>query len=411
MSSPQVQPIIDAQWNTDFLVLEEQEAKIKELEAKIAELENAEPPSVPQLLPSISVSDVLAIPETAGTAVFTVSLDAASDYPVMVHYTTVAGTATADADFAMKSGTLTFAPGERSQTVTVQVINDPNVEPVETFTLQLSNARFALVIADAVGVASIVSEDVTPPPPPPVPTGAPSTLAFMALTSNAERAAYIASVEAWYKANTGPRTAITTTRAGGSIAGTFRNMRFTGPIRPAAGTALIDCQVDGYIDADGKRITLDHCRIDGKGASWAVLGNPIASYCDIFNAEDAIKTQNDGWQLTWNYIHGPYTTSSSHNDGVQIQWRNTNGLIESNWVQWRDTSELFAQIQSGEPINNLMWRWNWLGGSDLPIRIEQGCTNCSVIENVVKRGNWGYMDLISSVVKRGNVDWITGTAI
>jgi len=249
-------------------------------------------------------------------------------------------------------------------------------------------------------------------PPPPVPTDVPTTLAFKALTSNASRASYITSTEAWYKANTGPRSPITTTRGGGNIAGTFRNTRFTGGIIPATGTTLIDCQVDGPIDADKKIINLDHCRIDGKGGAWGVLGNVRAEYCDIFNAEDGIKTQNDGWSIRWCYLHGPAIRGSDpHNDGIQMQWRNTNGLIENCWVQWRDTSELFAQVQNGEPIDNLVWRGNWCGGSDHPLRIEAGCTNCQVLDNVVKKGHWGYYDLISSVVKSGNVDWVTGAAI
>ncbi len=285
-------------------------------------------------------------------------------------------------------------------------------------TLNTANSQLqALITAAQAKIATLEArikelEAGEEPEEPPVPTGVPTTLAFKALTSNAARASYITSTEAGYKANTGPRTPITATRGGGNIAGTFRNTRFTGGISPATGTTLIDCQVDGPIDADKKIINLDHCRIDGKGGAWGVLGNVRAQYCDIFNAEDGIKTQNDGWSIRWCYLHGPAIRGSDpHNDGIQMQWRNTNGLIENCWVQWRDTSELFAQIQNGEPINNLIWRQNWCGGSDHPLRIEAGCTNCQVLDNVVKKGHWGYYDLISSVVKSGNVDWVTGAAI
>lgn len=56
-----------------------------------------------------------------------------------VDYTTVDGTATAGADYAPTSGTLNFAAGESSKTITVPIIADNVYEGDETFSLLLSN--------------------------------------------------------------------------------------------------------------------------------------------------------------------------------------------------------------------------------------------------------------------------------
>src|SRR5262245_20098051 len=71
---------------------------------------------------------------------FTVSLSAAQAAPVTVDFATADGTATQPSDYASNSGTLTFAPGETSKTVPVQVNGDTAVEPNETFNVNLSNA-------------------------------------------------------------------------------------------------------------------------------------------------------------------------------------------------------------------------------------------------------------------------------
>src|SRR2546428_508148 len=89
--------------------------------------------------PSVSVTDVSVTEGDAGTtnASFVVSLSAASGKTITVDYATADGTATAPADYALTSGTLTFAPGQTSKTVDVAVNGDVLDEPDETFTLNL----------------------------------------------------------------------------------------------------------------------------------------------------------------------------------------------------------------------------------------------------------------------------------
>jgi DNA-binding beta-propeller fold protein YncE len=113
--------------------------------------------------PGLSIQDASVVEGNAGTAqaVFRVTLSAPAAQAVGVHYATANGTAVAPGDYAAASGTVTFAPGDMSKTVTVLVNGDTLSEADETFTLGLSNATNASIVrAQAVG--TIVNDD--PPP-------------------------------------------------------------------------------------------------------------------------------------------------------------------------------------------------------------------------------------------------------
>src|SRR5262249_49458936 len=69
---------------------------------------------------------------------FTVTLSAAYDQAVTMSFRTVDGTATtSDNDYVSKTGTLTFAPGETTKTITIVVNGDSTKEADETFYLDL----------------------------------------------------------------------------------------------------------------------------------------------------------------------------------------------------------------------------------------------------------------------------------
>ena len=53
-------------------------------------------------------------------------------------FATADGSAKAPGDYSSASGTLTFAPGETSKTITVSVVGDDAIEPDETLTVTLS---------------------------------------------------------------------------------------------------------------------------------------------------------------------------------------------------------------------------------------------------------------------------------
>ncbi len=111
--------------------------------------------------PSLAINDVT-VNEAAGTATFTVTLSAASGQTVTVGYNTSNGTATSALDYtAIVSGTLSFAAGVTSQTITVPIINDTLFEGNETFNVNLLNPTNA-TIADNLGVGTIVDNDTAP---------------------------------------------------------------------------------------------------------------------------------------------------------------------------------------------------------------------------------------------------------
>ena len=110
--------------------------------------------------PKLSIGDVAAAEGNSGStdATFTVSLSYASHLPVTVNYATANGSAAAGSDYTSAAGTLTFAPGQTSQTITVPVLGDTVDEPSETFLVNLSGNTNAL-LADAQAVGTIGDDD------------------------------------------------------------------------------------------------------------------------------------------------------------------------------------------------------------------------------------------------------------
>src|SRR5438093_7463675 len=75
---------------------------------------------------TLSINDVTVVEGDGGptNAVFTVTLSAAAAAPVTVNFATRNNSAVSGADYTARTGTLTFAPGTTTQTVTVMVTGD-----------------------------------------------------------------------------------------------------------------------------------------------------------------------------------------------------------------------------------------------------------------------------------------------
>lgn len=116
------------------------------------------PPPPP--LPTLRIGDLTVTEGNTGTraANFTVTLSAASSQPVTVVCATGNSTATAGSDYQAVSGTLTFAPGETTKSITVPVIGDRRGEPNETFVVILSSPTNA-TISDGQGVGKIMDDE------------------------------------------------------------------------------------------------------------------------------------------------------------------------------------------------------------------------------------------------------------
>jgi hypothetical protein len=113
--------------------------------------------------PRISISDVSKKEGKKNQTTqftFTVTLSAAYDQAVTVSFRTADGTArTSDSDYVARTGTLTFAPGETTKTITIVVNGDNKKESDEVFYLDLfGNSSNALFNRNR-GLGTILNDD------------------------------------------------------------------------------------------------------------------------------------------------------------------------------------------------------------------------------------------------------------
>ena len=113
--------------------------------------------------PTLAVADA-EVDEASGAVLdFAVTLSRALTETVTVGYGTEDGTASAGADYTNTTGTLTFAAGETSKTVSVPVLDDEHDEGSETMTLRLRNPAPARVkLADGEATGTINNTDAMP---------------------------------------------------------------------------------------------------------------------------------------------------------------------------------------------------------------------------------------------------------
>lgn len=113
------------------------------------------PPGGPSV--AIGDTDVLEGDSGARVAKFAVTLSHVPTSTVTVQWSTVDGTASADAgDFSRRTNrTLTFRPGQQSKAVVVPIVPDIAPEGNEAFSVVLSNP-VGVVLADSSGTATIV---------------------------------------------------------------------------------------------------------------------------------------------------------------------------------------------------------------------------------------------------------------
>jgi hypothetical protein len=113
--------------------------------------------------PRLRISDVRRAEGRSGRTTlftFTVTLSAAYDEPVTLSYSTADGTATTrDNDYVAQAGTLTFAPGETTKTITIEVRGDSKREANETFYLDLFDDSGNAWFTKSRGLGTIRNDD------------------------------------------------------------------------------------------------------------------------------------------------------------------------------------------------------------------------------------------------------------
>jgi hypothetical protein len=113
--------------------------------------------------PRISITDFSKAEGKKGKTTvftFTVTLSAAYDQPVTMSFSTLNGTATTgDSDYIARTGALTFAPGQTTKTITIEVKGDSKREANEYFYLDLfGNSSNSLFIKSR-GLGTILNDD------------------------------------------------------------------------------------------------------------------------------------------------------------------------------------------------------------------------------------------------------------
>ena len=112
---------------------------------------------------NLSVNDVSIVEGSSGTknAIFTVSLSSPTPETVTVNTVASNGTAKSPGDFTAGGQSLTFAPNQLSQTVSVPIVGDTTDEDNETFFVLLSSPNNAGILRGR-GVGTITDDDAPP---------------------------------------------------------------------------------------------------------------------------------------------------------------------------------------------------------------------------------------------------------
>lgn len=113
--------------------------------------------------PQLTMQDIRVNEGNDGTtaARFTLTLSHAPAQPVRVSVATFPGTAASGGDYQPQSSLVTFAAGETTRTVVVQIIGDRTDENDETFELRLSSPEGLELVHDR-AVCTIVNDDGVP---------------------------------------------------------------------------------------------------------------------------------------------------------------------------------------------------------------------------------------------------------
>ena len=107
---------------------------------------------------SLTTSEV-SVNESSSIVQLVVTRLGGTDGAASIDYLTVGDTATAGQDFANATGTLRFASGESTKTITINILNDTVAEGTESFGVRLDNPIGAGLLAPRTAVVAILDDD------------------------------------------------------------------------------------------------------------------------------------------------------------------------------------------------------------------------------------------------------------
>jgi len=278
---------------------------------------------------TISIGDASAT--EGGAETFTVSLSAPQAAQVTVDFATADGTAMAPGDYTSATGTVTFAPGDTSETVTVQTNDDNLVEGTEAFNVNLSNATGNASIADGTGVGTINDNDV-------------ANLAPTAAAGNDQTVASGATVQLDGTGSTDPEgqalTYMWTAPAGITLSDpTSATPTFTAPTGPATLTSDLQvCDPEPLCDTDSVTITVQAApMVDATGV--VIVNGPVSSskthkafVFKVTNIGTTSITVNPATDISSSVdVNGTPTGSVSPNSGTKTLSPGSSTRVKLDW--------------------------------------------------------------------------------
>lgn len=192
----------------------------------------------------VSIGDVTQFETNGNTSfVFTLFLSSPSSQTVSVLATTADGTANSGQDYAANNQTVTFTPGQTTQTFTVQVTGDATIEGNEDFFVNLSGVTGNATIDKGQGRGIIVDDDdgagVFWTVGDAVQLEGASGIAQMAFTIFLNRALSSTSTIRYSTSSNPPGNPVATATAGQDYTG-FANLTATLPANATTVTVIVD---------------------------------------------------------------------------------------------------------------------------------------------------------------------------
>ena len=244
--------------------------------------------------PALRVSDVV-VGEGQGYAELVFTLSAPATQPVSVNWATTNGTAVAanntGYDFFAATGAVTFAPGETTRTLRIDLADDAAVEPAQSFAISLSNATGA-TLASTRALVTVLDDDAAPGTPQVTVSG----------TTVDERAGFATFVVALDRPAAEPLNLFWYTAGGNATAGTDYMpadgwIGFgTGEISRMVRVALRDDATAEGAESFDLVVGTDNSPSGVLDRGIAVIGasDGTASNAPVLNVADVVVGENDG---------------------------------------------------------------------------------------------------------------------
>ncbi len=294
--------------------------------------------------PTLAIADASISEGAAGTSLmtFTVTLTGTSQSNVTVNYATSDSSATtADTDYDNSSGTLTFVPGDPTETFTVTIHGDTNAEGDEMFLVDLTSPSGA-TITDSQALGIIFLDDAFS-------IAAVNTAYSENFDVLAQSGVSATTPSAWTRAET--LTAANTTYTannGGSTTGDTYSYGTTGSTDRALGGLQTGSLVPtlGAFYRNDTGSTLNSLQISYTGEEWRLGTAGRTDQLDFQYSTNATSLSTGTW-IDVNALDftTPNTTTTGAKDGNNA----TNRTVISNtitglsiapgatfWIRWTD---------------------------------------------------------------------------